>query len=187
MKVTLRTAFFVIIFTFGIVSVTNAALISRLGGLAYYDTTLDITWSANPTLTGIGAWDQQITSVSNLNIGGITGWRVASGGTYGVDEYLSLYQNDGITAATPGVFGSLPSLNFFWTGMEFAQDTSKAFAFSFSTPLDFDVFNKNFSRHAWAVHDGDVGTVTVPAPGTIALMGLGLAGLLSLSRRHRVH
>ncbi|HBV21138.1 MAG TPA: hypothetical protein DEF07_05400 [Nitrosomonas sp.] len=39
--------------------------------------------------------------------------------------------------------------------------------------------------YAWAVHSGDVGAASVPEPGTIALMGLGLSGLLGLGRHQR--
>ena len=33
--------------SFGVVSTADAALVSRLGGLAYYDTVLNITWLAD--------------------------------------------------------------------------------------------------------------------------------------------
>ena len=59
----------------------NAALVERLGGLAYYDTDADLTWLADAnyaftsgydadgrmTLADANAW------VANLNIAGVTG------------------------------------------------------------------------------------------------------------------
>ncbi|HNG34964.1 MAG: PEP-CTERM sorting domain-containing protein [Nitrosomonas sp.] len=42
----------------------------------------------------------------------------------------------------------------------------------------------NFNFFAWAVHSGDVGA-QVPEPGTLALMGLGLMGLLGFGRQQR--
>ena len=62
----------------------NAALIERLGGLAYYDDVANLTWlaDANYAMTGgydaDGAmtWDQAMTWVSGLNVGGVTGWRL---------------------------------------------------------------------------------------------------------------
>lgn len=42
----------------------------------------------------------------------------------------------------------------------------------------------NFNFFAWTVHSGDVGA-QVPEPGTLALMGLGLMGLLGFGRQQR--
>ena len=38
------------VFSFGLLSSANAALESRLGGLAYYDTELNITWAADANI-----------------------------------------------------------------------------------------------------------------------------------------
>ena len=43
-------------FTFTSVS-ANAALVSRLGGAAAYDTVLDITWVTDASLSGANTWD----------------------------------------------------------------------------------------------------------------------------------
>ncbi len=59
-----------------------------------------------------------------------------------------------------------------------------AWGFQFDSGSQF-ADDKNFALAAWAVHSGDVGTSSVPEPGTIALMGLGLAGLLGFGRRQR--
>ena len=47
----------------------NAALIERLGGLAYYDDVADITW-----LTDANSW------AAGLSIAGIDGWRLTDKG-----------------------------------------------------------------------------------------------------------
>jgi len=70
------------------------------------------------------------------------------------------------------------------SGLEYAASPSYAWHFYFGdgsqggTRKDFEVF-------AWAVRPGDV-AATVPAPGTLVLMALGLAGLRSVrgGRRH---
>ena len=70
----------------------HSALVSRLGGLAYYDTDADLTWlaDANYSVTqyvnsggtegdadGRMHWADANVWATGLNIAGITGWRVA--------------------------------------------------------------------------------------------------------------
>jgi DUF2075 family protein len=67
----------------------EAELESRLGGDAYYDTTLDITWltDANAiagtiwddgpsTIDGFASWFSAQDWVGNLTVSGIGGWRL---------------------------------------------------------------------------------------------------------------
>ncbi|MDH5571896.1 MAG: hypothetical protein OEY89_09035 [Gammaproteobacteria bacterium] len=80
----------------------NAALISRLGGLAYYDDVNDITWLADANyaqtsgydVDGQMTWDQAMTWVSGLNVGGVTGWRLPDTIDVGNDgaTYTNIYQ-----------------------------------------------------------------------------------------------
>ncbi len=187
------------VFSLGLVSTANAALESRLGGQAFYDTDLDITWAANASISGLDTWDNQQAWVSGLTIGGISGWRLpatiqpdascstqtgGNGSGLGCtgSEMGHLFNVDGITAATPGVFSSVQSI-IYWSGTEFASNSSDVtWLFNFSGGgQGTGIKNNNF--YAWAVHSGDVGAV--PVPGTIALMGLGLAGLLGFGRDQR--
>ena len=100
----------------------NAALIERLGGLAYYDTEADLTWLADANYAhtsghsadGFMNWTNANNWVAGLDIAGVTGWRLpsivdvgndgcnfsASGGTdcgYNVDtstsELANLFHN----------------------------------------------------------------------------------------------
>jgi hypothetical protein len=66
-----------IIFTFVTVA-ANAALLERLGGLAYYDDVADLTWlaDANATGTTLNNWTDANTWAASLNIDGVTGWRL---------------------------------------------------------------------------------------------------------------
>ena len=75
---------------------TNAALIERLGGLAYYDDVADLTWLADANLAGGQvSWDAANALVAGLNIAGITGWRmpeVVDVGNDGITYGGNIYQ-----------------------------------------------------------------------------------------------
>ncbi|MCP4290145.1 MAG: DUF1566 domain-containing protein [Gammaproteobacteria bacterium] len=62
----------------------------------------------------------------------------------------------------------------YWSGTEYAPNTSDAWSFYTSHGLQ-GLHNKRNEFYAWAVRSGDV--AGVPEPSTILLMGLGLAGL----------
>ncbi len=78
----------------------NAALLSRLGGLAYYDDVADLTWltDANYSQTsgydadGIMSWDDGNAWAVSLNINGVTGWRLPK--TEPIDGITSNDRND---------------------------------------------------------------------------------------------
>ncbi|SER63883.1 PEP-CTERM protein-sorting domain-containing protein [Nitrosomonas sp. Nm51] len=182
---------------FGLMSTANAALELRLGGLAYYDTQLDITWAADPYITGFGTWEEQQTNVSSLTIGGVSGWRLPSADVNNDNDICFvcadnemgfLYFVEGITPLTPGVFGSIAE-DFHWSGTQFSVSPERAFAFFFgSFDFDFDVFNKSSRFFAWPVHSGDVGINTVSEPEIIVLIGFGLlslAGFLRIQRKYQ--
>ena len=72
-------------------TVSDAALVSRLGGLAYYDTDADLTWLADAnaaqtsgyTGTGVLAngrmtWQAANDWAADLTVGGVSGWRLAN-------------------------------------------------------------------------------------------------------------
>ncbi len=73
----------------GMAESANAALVERLGGLAYYDTITDLTWLADANYartsgyTGIGVlsdgrmtWQAANDWAAQLTVGGISGWRL---------------------------------------------------------------------------------------------------------------
>lgn len=78
-----------------ITSLSHAALVSRLGGLAYYDDVANLTWLADANAAGTTMnWADANTWAAGLNVGGITGWRLPD--TVDVDNdgatYTNLYQ-----------------------------------------------------------------------------------------------
>ena len=60
----------------GMSSVANAALVSRLGGQAVYDTDLNVTWATNANINGLMNWAAANTWAANLVLGGVSGWRL---------------------------------------------------------------------------------------------------------------
>jgi len=81
---------------------SNAALIERLGGAAYYDTEADLTWLADANyaktsgydVDGFMSWDDANTWVAGLDVAGVTGWRLPDTIDVGNDgqTYTNLYQ-----------------------------------------------------------------------------------------------
>ena len=69
----------------------------------------------------------------------------------------------------------------YWSGSEVANWTDSAWSFRFDTGEQRS-FNKSVDVfYAWAVHDGDVSVVPVPA--AIWLFGTGLIALFSIARK----
>jgi len=188
----------------------NAALVSRLGGAAAYDTVLDITWVTAASLSGADTWDNQVTWAANLNYLGFDDWRLASmsvaagvptGTTTSVvdcrtatelacrDNELGymFYQNmggslfDNLTGDQT-VDGVLLTdvQSDYWSGTEFIS--SRAWDFGFRNGLQ-NLDGKGNFGYGWAVRAGDVSAVPVPA--AVWLFGSGLIGLLGLARRKR--
>jgi hypothetical protein len=183
-----------------VTSLANAVILpleSRLGGLAYYDPNLDITWAADANINSFDIWDNQVVWAAGLDIGGVTGWRLpsadvngdntvidcAGGGVGGCEdnEMGFLFWEEGISVATPGPFSNV-QVDSYWSGTEFAPLPANAWRFNFTNGAQFAGL-KNFTFFAWAVHSGDVGAVPVPA--AVWLFGSGLLGLIGITRRKK--
>ena len=86
----------------------NAALIERLGGLAYYDDVADLTWLADGNAAVGSAYDTAIpgTGIMNqfeaaawaagLDVAGVTGWRLPGTIDVGNDGYTYTNQYEGV-------------------------------------------------------------------------------------------
>lgn len=90
-----------------------------------------------------------------------------------------------LTSVDPDLvlFSNIQSRNY-WSGAEYAPLPALAWRINCNNGNQ-GTNDKSLDLFAWAVHSGDVGAASVPEPGTVALMGLGLVGLLGLGRRQR--
>jgi hypothetical protein len=188
---------------FSLITVSaNAALVSRLGGAAAYDTVLDITWTTNANIHGQATWDNQVAWAAGFSLGGFDDWRLASmdvnGDTAVVDcsgatelacrddelGYM-FYHNMGGSygddkTGDQTVDGVLLTdvQSGYWSGTESAPHRAYLFFFYIGHVIDG---GKSDNRPGWAVRAGDVGAVPVPA--ALWLFGSGLLGLIGIARR----
>ncbi|MEI7869240.1 MAG: DUF1566 domain-containing protein [Candidatus Methylumidiphilus sp.] len=184
----------------GLVSTAEASLISRLGGLAVYDTDRNITWLANANANGQMTWATANSWAAGLNIGGYTGWRLPTadptcGANYNCtnSELGHLYYTEGGLTQGQNITSSAYLAQFFtnmqnnsyWSGTEFAPNPNWAwFLETYNGYQNDDV--KSTSLYAWAVHSGDVGGGgSVPEPGIIGLMGIGALAWAGTSQKRR--
>lgn len=161
------------ILTLGLVSTAGAELHSRLGGLAYYDDQLDITWAANASISGLQSWGAQTAWVESLNIAGVTGWRLpdmdingdghivhcanADPAECADNEYSFLYWQEGITINAQGPFTNISNFCY-WSRTDYPVDNpTDAWCFEF-TGGQQGGFTKLAQLAAWAVRSGDVGS-----------------------------
>ncbi len=174
---------------------------------AYFDDQLNITWTADANINASKNWDTQRIWAANLMINGVGGWRLpildrngdgiiamCSSDTQSEcldNEYGHLFfygagatLGNGVTAASSSPFSNVQSTLDYWSGLNpnEAIGSNTRFVFGFDDGA-LTSFGKLGSQYAWAVMDGDVGAVPVPA--AVWLFGSGLIGLLGLARRKR--
>ena len=177
----LLSAVCAVMFSF-IATSANATLVSRLGGLAYYDTDADLTWLANANASGsFMQWSDAMNWAANLKVAGVTGWRLPT--TSDTDcrfgctgsEMGNLFYNVSLSLFT-GV-----QLDYYWSSTKYALNPANvAWAFNMQNGRQ-DPDGKTGYNYAWAVHSGDVGAV--PIPPALWLLGSGLLGLIGVARK----
>jgi Protein of unknown function (DUF1566) len=187
----------------GITLPSQAALISVLGGQAFYDDQLDITWTANANINGLMNWAAADAWAAGLTLGGVS-WRlpnmdVDNNGTV-VDcslvtqatckdnEYGHLYYygagttlGGGVTSASQDPFSNVQAERY-WSSTDFDGDPTAAWRFNFSDGVQNGSFKTDTTlRYAWAVHTG-----MVPVPAAVWLFASGLLGLIGVARQRRL-
>jgi hypothetical protein len=168
-----------------VTTLANAALESRLAGLAYYDTALDVTWltDANAiagsawddgpsTSDGLVSWHSALDWASNLTVNGIGGWNLPSMDADGDDvvvdcrdipeavcrdnHYGYMFYHNGVTGVSPGPFTPHLQAYGYWAETETVPyEDIIAWLFTFGEGIQHPL-GKTFFRHAWAVRSGDI-------------------------------
>jgi len=207
MKARLSGALGACVFTLSIATSANAAVLpleSRLGGLAYYDPNLEITWVTDANINGQMDWFTATSWASTLEISGITGWRLPNMDRDGdgniVDcgsgavtpelckdnEYGFMYWQNGVTSTSQSPFFDVQP-DAYWSGTEEVIgeiDGAWNLIFNSSGGGDQGIGDKTAAGlYAWAVYGGDVAAVPVPA--AVWLFGSGLLGLIGIARRKK--
>lgn len=178
---------------------SQAALIERLGGLAYYDDIADLTWLADANAAGTTMnWADANAWAAGLNVGGVIGWRLPTSlnsdgsgpcgpaydctGSEMGNLFYNVLGNSAGSLTDTGPFSNVQSGSY-WSSTEYAPNTASAWYFNFLNGYQPLNISKDASLYAWAVHDGKVGAVPVPA--AVWLFGSGLLGLIGLGRQRR--
>ena len=189
----------------------NAALESRLGGLAYYDTEADLTWLADANYAQTSGYVADggmeyvpaIIWAAGLSVGGNSDWRLpttlqpdascddqsgsvssgynCTGSEMGSLFYTALGNSAGLAETKTGPFSNV-QISVYWSATEYAPNTSNAWHFSMNHGFQND-HSKALGFYAWAVQSGDVSAVPVPAAAW--LFGSALLGLVGLGKRKR--
>jgi len=187
---------------------TSAALVERLGGLAYYDTDADLTWLANAnSANGMLSLPAANTWAGNLIVDGVGGWRLpdtlqpdstcdyqsvdessgfgCTGSEMGNMFYNVLGNNSGSLSNT-GPFSNLFPTNF-WSATKFEPlpgINDLAWSFNMGNGNQAWTVERN-TMFVWAMQSGDVSAVPVPA--ALWLFASGLIGLISVAKRKTTH
>lgn len=152
----------------------------------------------------ISAMNTVVNSDGSIGYKGFTGWRlpitvqpdnscsmqdgdIYFGSGCELSEMGHLFKIEGITSASPCSISS-PGVCFdnvqdfyYWSGTDY--NAALAWSFSFDTGDQSLAFSSStdYRYHAWAVHDGDIGVVPVPAAAWLFMSGL--IGLVGFARR----
>lgn len=96
-------------------------------------------------------------------------------------EMGHLFNVEGVTSTTPGPLFTNVQADYYWSGTLLDPDNAWRFSFASGDQNATDISSITFRHHAWAVHDGDIGVIPVPAAAW--LFTSGLLGLIGIARR----
>lgn len=144
---------------------------------------------------------------ASLNVDGITGWRLpttlhpdatcftasdSTGGDCTGSEMGHLFYNELggtennsiLTSGDPdlALFSNLQSFRY-WSATDYPTSALDAYTFAFNSGKQSFTTKNASVFHAWAVHDGNVSAIPVPA--AVWLFVSGLLGLVGLARRKK--
>ena len=188
---------------------TQAALFDRGGGLIY-DDDLNITWLADANYamtsgfdvdglmswTNANAWAAGLSYFDSVRNVTYEDWRLPNMDINGVglivncqfasvtacldNEYGYQFWKNGVTEASPSPFSNV-LVGRYWSGTEVAHLPDYAWWYGFRTGGPGNNPKEGNHYHAWAVRNGDVSAV--PLPAALWLFGSGLLGLAAVTRR----
>ena len=183
----------------------QAALQSRLGGLAVYDTDLHITWLANANANGARDWATANTWAAGLTVAGFSGWRLpislqvdaacdAQGVNYSAghnctgSEMGHLFYKE-LGGVADQALGATHNVNYglfqnfqdyaYWSATQNANDVNLAWNFLFNGGTQHASYLAGYkldTSYALAVRPGDVAAVPEAQTWAMLLAGLSLVG-----------
>ena len=177
MKLPIKGSISTAIILLSLMSAANAALFPRLGGQAVYDDDLDITWIADanlaasyrPDILNIEPddpnpgtnWELSQFMIDEMNADGTKGylgfndWRlpVCDSTDCSNSEFEHLFNTEGITIGSPGLFSNIQQ--YYWTGTGDAASASYAWTGGPSGGVG-SYFKTNTGLFPWPVRSGDV-------------------------------
>lgn len=184
-------------FTFVTLS-AEAALVSRLNGHAVYDTDLGITWLADANYAQTSGYDTDgmmtaqdaRTWAAQLEFGGFSDWRLPMSDGQSFRFGCLPSECDGselshlLNSESAGLelFSNIQQ-TYYWYGTDYPSNPGfppSSYFYHVGTASQNYSYN-TAEYYAFAVRDGDVSAVPIPA--TVWLFGSGLIGLIGMARR----
>lgn len=157
---------------------TWSAAVAWADGLSYYDSVRNTTWSnwrlpsTQEQCFGYNCTTSEMGYMFYINLGADQEQSVLNTTGDTAEEIDNLLLFGGSVGSDGVVTGSSIQSYVYWSGTEFAPDTSHAWYFYSGFGYQFHVGKDDYGFYAWAVRPGDV-----PLPGAGPLFLSALAGL----------